>query len=115
MQASSALALQRTGALLPLLRAVDDEGEGDGVVMPPIALGGTSHLVLCPGCGYSFWTTDLSEIVGCRGHCYRPDSRDPMLSDLDDGTYHWLVDQDAIDFIAMPELFTPTSSFRGRA
>lgn len=65
----------------------------------------TMHLVLCPGCGYSFWTAE-SDFRQRSGHCMKP--YDPLASDLDDGTYPWLVDEDAIDFIAMPELYGKT-------
>jgi hypothetical protein len=56
------------------------------------------HLVLCPGCGYSFWTTEIPT----DGHCMKP--YDPMRSDYASNIYPWLVDKDAIDFIANPGL-----------
>jgi hypothetical protein len=55
-----------------------------------------SHLVLCAGCGYSFWTVEDPDYL--TGHCSLP--YDPMRSDYAGSSYRWLVDEEAIDWIA---------------
>lgn len=76
----------------------------------------TSHLVLCPGCGYSFWTTEFLETIeSWESHCIRDDGYDYVQTgknrwegtrtDRDVEYWPWLVDNDAIDAIAMPELY----------
>lgn len=76
------------------------------------------HLVLCPGCGYSFWTTEsLETIQSWDPHCIKDDgydwvqtgpntkkSKEPQARETT--WWPWLADGDAIDFIAMPELYS---------
>ena len=61
-----------------------------------------SHLVLCPGCGYSFWSAERPE----GGHgCWRFPPGHPDFHDFEKNyVLRWLVDGDAIEFTANPDV-----------
>lgn len=79
-------------------------------------MSGEAHLVLCPGCGYSFWTREPVEAIrSWEPHCvrddgydYRPDGRNRWVgtrTDREVTFWPWLVDSEAIDAIARPWLY----------